>query len=112
MFNLVHLIQEKGWRLKEAIIITHTNPFNTQREQVGIISLSKRITATTRVQHLDAKDLIKGIRDISHQNNLKSSTPLITDLRMDWTFKNKTKKEGVSIINLVLLILQLLREDI
>ena len=31
---------------------------------------------------------------------------------MDWTFKNKAKKEGASVIDLILLILQLLREDI
>ena len=66
MFNLIHLAQEEGWRLKGAIIITHTNPFNTQQEQVGIISPSKRITATTQAQRLDAKDLIKGIRNISY----------------------------------------------
>ena len=32
IFNLVHLAQKEGWRPKGAIIITHTNPFNTQRE--------------------------------------------------------------------------------
>ena len=47
MFDLVHLVQEEGWRPKGAIIVIYTNPFNTQREQVGMISLSKRITATT-----------------------------------------------------------------
>ena len=31
-----------------------------------MISLSKRITATTRVRRLDAKDLIKGIRNIGY----------------------------------------------
>ena len=60
----------------------------------------------------EAKDLIKNIRDISHQINLKSSTPLIIDLRINQTFKNKTKKKEVSIIDLVLLALRLLREDI
>ena len=83
MFNLVYLAQEEGWRPKGAIIATYTNPFNTQREQVGMISLSKRITATTRVRRLDTKDLIGGIRNTGHQNNLESSTPLITDLRVD-----------------------------
>ena len=47
MFNLVHLVQEEGWQPKGAIIVTHTNPFNTQQEQVGMISLSERITAIT-----------------------------------------------------------------
>ena len=66
MFNLVHLAQEEDWRLKGAIIVTHTNPFDTQREQVGIISLNKRITAIIQVRRLDAKDLIEGIRNIGY----------------------------------------------
>ena len=31
---------------------------------------------------------------------------------MKWIFKNKAKKEGASIIDLILLVLQLLKEDI
>ena len=34
-------------------------------------------------QRLEVKNLIRGIRDISHQINLGSSTPLITDLRIN-----------------------------
>ena len=34
---------------------------------------------TSLAQRLEAEDLIKGIRDISHQINLKSSIPLIID---------------------------------
>ena len=37
--------------------------------------------AVSRVRHLETEDLIKGIRDIGHQINLESSTPLIKDLR-------------------------------
>ena len=44
---------------------------------------NKRITAITRAQRLDAKNLIRGIRNINHQNDLESSTPLIADLRVD-----------------------------
>ena len=77
-----------------------------------MISLSERIIATTQARHSDAKDLIGGIRNISHQNNLESSTPLITDLRVDWTFKDEAKEEGTSVIDLVLSVLRLLREDI
>ena len=66
MFNLVYLVQKEGWRSKRAIIIIYTNPFNTQQEQVGIISLSKRITATIRARHLDTKNLTGGIRNIGH----------------------------------------------
>ena len=36
-----------------------------------------------RVQRLDAENLIGGIRDIGHQINLKSSTPLIKYLRIE-----------------------------
>ena len=61
----------------------YTNPFNTQREQVGIISPSKRITATTWARRLDAEDLTGGIRNTGHQNNSESSTPLIAELRVD-----------------------------
>ena len=46
MFDLVHSEQEEGWRLEEAIIITQTNFFLAQQEYVGMILLSKRITAT------------------------------------------------------------------
>ena len=44
MFNLVYLKQEKGWRLKGAVIIIQTNPFSVQQEYIGLILLSKRIT--------------------------------------------------------------------
>ena len=67
---------------------------------------------TSLAQRLEAKDLIKNIKDIGHQINLKSSIPLITDLRINWTFKDKAKAKGASVINLVLLALRLLKEDI
>ena len=70
-----------------------------------MISPRKRITAITRAQRSDTKDLTRGIRNIGHQNNLKSSTPLIAELRVDWTFKDKAKKEGVSVTDLILLAL-------
>ena len=43
---------------------------------------------------------------------MESSTPLIAELKVDWTFKDKAKEEEVSITDLVLLALRLLREDI
>ena len=46
MFDFVHLEQEEGCQLKRVIIITQTNFFLAQQEYIGIISLSKRITAT------------------------------------------------------------------
>ena len=63
MFDLVHLTQEEGWRPKKATIAIQTNFFSSQREQEGIISPSKRITATVQAQHSDAKNLIGGIRN-------------------------------------------------
>ena len=47
MFNLVHFIYKKGWRLKGAVIAIYTNLFSAQQEQEGIISLNERIVATT-----------------------------------------------------------------
>ena len=38
---------------------------------------------TSLAQHLEAKDLMGGIKDINHQINLKSSIPLITDLKIN-----------------------------
>ena len=67
---------------------------------------------TNLAQYLKAKDLIKGIRNIGYQNNLKNSIPLIAELIIDQTFKDEAKEEGASIINLILLVLRLLRENI
>ena len=46
MFNLVHLIQEEGWRLKGAVIVIQTNFFSAQQEYIGMILPNKRITNT------------------------------------------------------------------
>jgi len=32
IFNLVHLAQEDGWQLEEAVIATHTNFLSAQQE--------------------------------------------------------------------------------
>ena len=45
MFDFIHSEQEEGWRLEGAAIATQTNFFLAQREYIGMISLSKRITA-------------------------------------------------------------------
>ena len=66
MFDLVHSAQEEGWRPDGATIATHTNPFDAQREQVGMISPSERITATTRARRSEAEDLMGGVRDTGH----------------------------------------------
>ena len=67
---------------------------------------------TSLAQRSEVKNLIGGIRDISYQINSGSSTPLITDLRIDWTFEDETKEKEASITDLVLLALRLLRKDI
>ena len=77
-----------------------------------MIFLLREIEVVSKVWRLEAKDLIKGIRDIGYLINLKSSTPLIKDLRINQTFKDEAKKEEVSVTDLVLLVLWLLREDI
>ena len=66
---------------------------------------------TSLARRSEAEDLIGGIRDIGYQIDFRSSTPLIADLRINWTFKNKAKKEEASITDLVLLALQLLRDN-
>jgi hypothetical protein len=38
---------------------------------------------TSLTQHLEAEDLIGGIKNTGHQINLGSSTPLIIDLRIN-----------------------------
>jgi hypothetical protein len=47
MFDFIHLEQEEGWQLDKAVIIIQTNPFSIQQEQESIISLNKKITATS-----------------------------------------------------------------
>ena len=37
----------------------------------------------SRVQRLNTKDLIKGIRDTGYKINLENNTPLIADLRIN-----------------------------
>ena len=70
-----------------------------------MISPNKIIVNTSLAQRLKAKNLIEGIRDIGHQTNLGSSTPLIKDLRMEYIFKNKVKEKRASITDLVLSVL-------
>jgi hypothetical protein len=53
-----------------------------------------------------------GIRDTGHQIDSGSSTPLIEDLRMSWTFEDEAEEEEASVTDLVLSVLRLLREDI
>ena len=66
IFNFIHLVQEEGWRPDKAVITIYTNFFLVQQEHIGIISFSKRITATSleqRAERLNTKDIIRGIRN-------------------------------------------------
>ena len=66
-----------------------------------MISLNKRITATIQVRRLDAKDLIRGIRNNKdYQINIGHSTPLINNLETKF-FKDKKMEKGVGIINFI-----------
>jgi hypothetical protein len=64
------------------------------------------------VRHLDAKDLIKGIRNNKgHQIELGHSTSLINNLETEF-FKDKDKEEEVGVIDLINRIVQVLRGDL
>ena len=73
-----------------------------------MISPNKIIVDTSLARRLEVKDLIKGIRETGHQIDSGSSTPLITDLRMNWTFEDEAEEEGASVTDLVLSALRLL----
>ena len=75
-----------------------------------MISPLREIEVVSRVRHSETEDLMGGIRDIGHQINSGSSTPLIKDL--EWNFEDEAENEGASITDLVLLVLRLLRKDI
>ena len=77
-----------------------------------MILLNKIMVDISLARHSKIENLIENIRDIGHQINLGSSIALIADLKMNWTFKDKAKKEEASVTDLVLLVLWLLREDI
>ena len=109
MFAFVHLAQEEGWRPEGDTIATYTNPAFEQREQEGMISLSNRIVRIRQARHLKAKDLMAGIRSEDHQIKLKGTAPWINDLRIKDIFKNKNKEEGISVIDLINGLVEILR---
>ena len=67
-----------------------------------MISLNKRITAISLTQWADTKDLIKGIRN-KKGYYIKSgySIPLINNLEIKELFKDKNRKKGVNVTNLI-----------
>ena len=67
----------------------------------------------SKAQHLNTKDLITGIRNNkSHQNKSGYSTLLIKDLKIRIIFKNKAKKEGVGVTDLIYKTVQVLKENL
>ena len=113
IFNLVHLEQKEGWQLDGAAIIIQTNFFSTQQEQEGMTSPSEKITAIIQVQRLNAKDLIRGIRNKkSYQIKIGHSTPLINDLEIKELFKDKNKEEGAGVTDFISRIVQVLKGDL
>ena len=91
----------------------HTNFFLAQREYIGMISLSKRITAVVQARRSDTEDLIGGIRnEKSYQIKIGHSTPLINNLEIEKLFKDKDKEKGVSVTDLINRIVQVLRGDL
>ena len=64
------------------------------------------------IQCIDAKDLIKGIRNKeSYQINIRHSTPLINNLEIKF-FKDKEIEEGVGVTDLINRIVQVLKGDL
>ena len=49
IFTLIHLKQEKGWRLDKAAIVMYNNFFLIQQEYKSIVLLSKIIVEIRRV---------------------------------------------------------------
>ena len=67
---------------------------------------------TMRTRRLDVVDLIGGIRDIGYQIKSGNAIPLVNNLEIGSIFKDEDKKEGNSVIDLVLLVLRILRRDL
>ena len=64
-----------------------------------MISLNKRITVTSLLCQLNAKDLTRDIIRKKDQIKTSNSTSLIRDLKMSDIFKDKNNKKGNSVIN-------------
>ena len=78
-----------------------------------MVTLSDRITATSLKWQTDTEDLIGGIRNKEgHQIKIGHSTPLINNLEIKKLFKDKDKKKGVSITDLINNIVQVLIGDL
>jgi len=64
-------------------------------------------------RRLDVEDLIEGIRNNKgHQIKDRNAIPLIDDLEIYNIFKGKDKEEGDGVMDLILIIVRLLKENI
>ena len=64
-------------------------------------------------QHLEAEDLIKGIKNNkSYQIKLGHYTPLINNLEIRTIFKDKAGEEGAGVTDFIYWIVQVLKEDL
>jgi len=99
IFTHIHFMQKEGWQLVKKLIITHTNFFSSQQEQKGIISPNNRITVTSLLYQLNAKNLTKSIIKEKDQMKIKNSTFLIKNLKIQNIFKDKDDKKGNNVID-------------
>ena len=68
----------------------------------------KRINKMSLLWHLEAVDLTGGMNNNRYQIKQNNITPLINDLEMQDIFKDKDKREGDSVIDLIGEVSQLL----
>ena len=67
----------------------------------------------SKAQQTNVKNLTGGIKNKkNHQFKTEYSTPLINNLEIKELFRNKNKKKGVSIIDFINKIVQVLKEDL
>ena len=75
-----------------------------------MISLSNKMTVTSLLHQLNAKDLTGGMIKKENQIETNNNTPLIKDLEISNIFKDKNNKEGNSVTDkLVTEVSQLLK---
>jgi len=92
MFACIHLAQKEGWWLINKTIATHTSFFFAQQKHNSIISPNNQIIVTTHAHFIDTDK--GGIRNQKeNKTEIKTSTPLIKDLKISNIFKNKDNKE-------------------
>ena len=93
MFTHIHSAQKEGWQPVGKTITTYTSFFSAQWEHNGIVSPNNQIVTTTHT-HFTNTDK-GGIRNQKENKiKIKTSTPLIKDLKISNIFTDKDNKEG------------------